>query len=123
MLLTEEIDFEEVNAIYWKYHSNSLYLPDLSNSIFHTSARDNQGTIAFGMVKLFPEAILVMNKDRSLRDRAIALKLMAREAIIQTKAKNYKYLHATIHDDAYLSLLSKHYGFKLSDGKQVSLEL
>lgn len=116
-------DRTQIDDIYWKHHADTFYIPNLDHTVTHAVVRDNEKVLAFGMVKLYPEAILVMNKDCSLRDRVGAWRMLMNKAIKDTKSAGFPYLHATIHDNAYSSLLSKHYGFKESAGKQVFLEL
>lgn len=116
-------DLKQVNQIYWKFHADNLYIPSAENSIAMALAKDGDRVIAFGMAKLFPEAILILDKSASPRQRTEAFRMLMRHGIKSVKAARHKYLHATIHDEKYGKLLTKHYGFKPSDGEQFSLEL
>lgn len=127
MTITEQLtgdDLEQIDVIYWKYHSKNFYIPSLIHTVTHATIKDNEGKLlAFGMVKLFPEAILILDKGASLRDRAQAWRMLLNKAINDSRAAGHEFLYATIHDENYSSLLSKHYGFKDAPGKQVFLEL
>ena len=126
MIITEELtneDLKQIDDIYRKYHEDDFFIPSLAHTITYASVKNNEKIVAFGMVKLFPEAILVMNKGASHREQVIAWRMLMNYAIPRTRAQGHRYLHATIHNQEYSNLLSKHYGFKVSDGKQITLEL
>lgn len=116
-------DFRQIDNIYWNYHAKSFGIPNLRDTITNACVKDDDKVIAFGMVKLYPEAILIMNYGASSRKKGEALKLLMGKAIRETREANHEFLHATIHDDAYFNLLAKHYGFAKSEGQQVFLEL
>lgn len=126
MIITDNLtkeDLKKIDDIYREYHQDQFYIPDLKHTVCHRVVKLEEDVIGFGMVKLFPEAILVLNKGRSHREQVMALKMLMNCAITQTWAAGHDYLHATVHNPEYSKLLSKHYGFKESDGKQISLEL
>lgn len=116
-------DLAQIADIYWRDHAEYLYIPSAENCVTLASAKEGERIIAFGMAKLFPEAILIIDKSATLRDRVQAFRMLMLHGIEATKEAGYKYLNATIHDETYGRMLAKHYGFKESPGKQVFLEL
>lgn len=116
-------DLEKIDEIYQKFFSNQIYLPNLDNTIGNGVISNGSEVVAFGMVRLYPEAIIVIDQDASMRDKVIALKLLFDEAVKACRARNFKELNATIHDNSYGDLLNKHFGFKDFPGKFMQVKL
>ena len=125
MVITTELTDEnrlEVDRIYRRHHANDFYIPSLRDSITYACATNDNKVIGFGVVKPYPEAILVLDYDASLRDKVQAWRGLLNKAISDT-ALRHDQLYVSVHDDAHANLLKKHYGFKEVPGKQLYLEL
>lgn len=116
-------DLERINDIYEKFFQDQIYLPSLDHTIGNGVISNDSDIVAFGMVRLYPEAIIVIDQDASNRNKGIALKLLFDEAIKACKSRNYKELNATVYNNSYGDLLTKHFGFKDCDGKAMNLRL
>lgn len=116
-------DLERINQIYENFFQDQIYLPSLNHTIGNGVISNDNDIVAFGMVRLYPEAIIVIDQDASPRNKGIALKLLFDEAIKACKNKNFKELNATVHNNKYGDLLSKHFGFKDCGGKTMQINL
>lgn len=71
--------------------------------------------IAYGQVKLFAEAMFIVDKDASNRDKAEALQLLMIEALRGTHIAKLEDIYCFIKDPEFATLISKHFGFEIVD--------
>lgn len=105
-------DLEAIDDIYEKYYKNQFGLPNLNATVSHGIIEDDKGVIGFGMVKLFAEAIMILDKIRSTRDKSRAMKALMYKALADSKRVGLNQLHVTVDDEEFAKKLEKHYGFK-----------
>jgi hypothetical protein len=110
-------DLPQIDSIYNKYYKDEFWLPNLDHTIGNGVISDGDNVVAFGMVRLYPEAIIVIDKYRAIRDKVSALKLLFDQAILSCKDRGYRELAAKTNDAHYANLLDKHFNFKPQDGK------
>lgn len=114
-------DLEKIDIIYKKYHNSDFGIPDISNTISLKVAEKDGQLVAFGMAKLVPELILVLDKSFPLKTKALALKEM-----IATGLKDcisFEQVHAFSPDIEYVELLKKHFNFVEIRDKSLVLNL
>jgi hypothetical protein len=110
-------DLARIDEIYQKFYAEDFWLPDLTNTIGNGVVSKGNEIIAFGMVRLFPEAIILIDKDKSPRVKVEALKILYEEAIKACKRHGFNELYCKISDDRYAKLLEKHFKFQSLVGK------
>lgn len=115
-------DLEEIEQIRRTHHADFDPI-NLDHCLTHAFVEDNNKIIAYGIVNIFPEAILILDKSAAHRDQVQAWRMLMIKAINDTREKGHEFLRAVVHDDAYFNLLHKHYGFKESIGKHIYMEL
>jgi hypothetical protein len=117
-------DLEKVSEIYERDYSQDFSLPNLDHTIGNgiiTSSSDR--ILGFGMVKCYPEAIIILDKTSSNRDKVNSLKLLYENAIRVCKDRNFNELRCHIIDDSYGQLLTKHFNFHNVDGKLMEVSI
>lgn len=114
-------DLEKIDNLYNKYYNNEFGLPSIHNSLTAVIAEEDNEFIAFGMMSLVPELIMVMDKKCSLRNKSMALKKLIEHGIIIAKNNQFNQLVASTNDINYSNLLTKHFNFKVV--KDISLAL
>lgn len=75
------------------------------------------------MVKLYPEAIIILDKAKPKTTQGRALKLLFNEAIKVCRERKFDILKANILDDNYANLLVKHFKFEKYNNQLVQLEI
>lgn len=102
---------------------NDFPIPKFDNIITQAVIEDESGVIAFGMVKLFAEAILILDHNQPKRSKISAIQLLMLEAIRGSKQHELTQLHAFIKDEHFSDLMKKHYGFENCSGIPLVMNL
>lgn len=106
-------DLEAVSKLWEKHYSQEFSLPSLLPRIVEAVVEDDWGEIVgFGVVKVFAEAVMVLDKDRSTRDRAESMDLLMKLAVDGVSQVGAKQLHVFVSDENFGNVLRKHYDFK-----------
>lgn len=117
-------DLTEIDDIYQRYYASDFSLPNLVHTIGSGVISDNLGLVGFGMVKLLPEAIIILDKSRTKTTQGKALKILFKEAIQACRQSGYNSLQAHTLDNRYSNLLIKHFSFeKLNSIDHLALEI
>lgn len=105
----------EVDRI-WKKHHQDFSVPNRDRMIAEVVAEDDSGgMVAYGQVKLFAEAIMILDKDASRRNKVEALKLLLLEAFRGTDQSGLQDLYVFCKDPEFASILAKHFSFEIVD--------
>lgn len=115
-------DLERIDEIYRKFYADDYGLPSLDHTIGNGVIERSGEIIAFGMVRLFPEAIIVTDQDAVLRDRVGAIKLLLEEAGKCCSARKYEELVAKTLDSKFYSFLLN-LGFRPLPGESLIIEV
>lgn len=109
-------DVEPIDEIWRKHHANEFSVPDRRNVVTDAVIENSGGkVIAYGQVKLFAEAMLILDKDASQRDKIQAIQLLMLEAFRGTQSAKIHQLYAFIKDPEFATLISRHFGFDIVD--------
>jgi hypothetical protein len=109
-------DVEAIDRIWRKHHSNDFSVPDRRNAVVDAVVEDDNGeVIAYGQVRLFAEAMFILDLDARARDKIEALKLLMLEAFRGTDSAGLRNLYAFISDPEFADLIEKHFGFERAD--------
>lgn len=117
----ESSDIIPINSFWEKYHRGIRGIPN-RNFIATDAVVENGRPFAYGMVKLYAEALLYLDKGYSKYQQSKALKYLMDKAIRDTKNLGLDQLHVGTDDENFEHLLRSHYGFT-DRGKVISLEL
>lgn len=106
-------DIEPISKIWEAHYSLEFGLPNLDRTVTHAKVTDNKNNIvAFGLVKLWPEAIMILDRDASKITQAKAMRLLMDKAIKACKYYNCEQLYATTTTNTIADLCRDHYDFK-----------
>jgi hypothetical protein len=108
-----ESDVDAINAIWEAHHSRDFSVPNRTNSVIDAVVEDDKGrVIAYGQVKLFAEAMMILDLSMSQMMRAKAIKLLMHEAFRGTKQAGIENLYSFARDPDLVNLIRKHFGFE-----------
>lgn len=116
-------DLPQVNSIYEKYYQREFSLPNLNHTIGNGCILSGDEIIGFGMVKLYPEAIIILDLSKELRDKLVALSMLNNEAIKACRINRYNELKAHTINDSFHKFLIDNYSFEPVEGKQLQLKI
>lgn len=104
-------DVPEINGI---YRRNPLIgVPTLNNVVANSSfvRKDDDKIVAYGVVKLFAEGVLILDKDIRAREKVEVVKLSTPEMLERAKAARLEYIYVIANNPGYSDILRKKYGF------------
>ena len=115
-------DYEDATKLYDKFRASEFGIPSPERLIASRSALDDDGNlIAFGTLVPLIESILVIDNDRSLKEKTLALRQLLLEAIKGVSDMKQDGIHAFVQDPIYANSLKKHFGFRTCKGEALYL--
>lgn len=111
-----EADLEIVNQIWLKHHKGDYGVPSMANVIDSRVIEGHRNVVGFGMVKLFAEGVIVLDKDVPLTTRAKSIIIGIDHALDMVKAAGLEQFHVFTNDPHYIEVLKKHWGFRTAPG-------
>ena len=99
------------------------FLPNRNNIIVDGTVDRGGKVVGYGMIKLFAEPILLLDRSASKIERGKAFKLVMDVAIRAAKSAAIEQINVFSDDDAFLEVMKKHYGFKPRLGNGIILEV
>jgi len=110
----QESDILEIDRIWQAFHSRDFSVPNRNNAVIDAVVVDeNDKVVAYGQVKMFAEAMFILDHDAPPRAKVAALKMLMLEAIRGANLAGLEDIYSFIKDPAFASLISKHFGFEL----------
>lgn len=109
-------DAEAIDRIWKEHWQHDFSVPDRSHAIIDAVIEDDSGqVIAYGQVKLFAEAVMVLDLNQSEFKRASAVRLLMHEAFRGTKDAGINDLYSFSRSPDLVNLIRKHFGFELCE--------
>ena len=106
-----------------KYYEDEFDFPDLTHCVdIPISERDGR-VIGGGIFRVIPEAIIILDKDSSMRDKVGALKELIGHGEKLTTSLNHEGMHVFVEEGSFEQILKKHFGFRDSVGKVLFKEV
>jgi hypothetical protein len=109
-------DFNRVDEIYRKFHDSNFGIPNLYNTLRAVIVEENEEISGFGMLKLIPEAIMVLDLNRSPKIKTLTLSSLIQTALSTAKSNGYDGFHSFVKGD-FSDKLEKHFSFRETEGK------
>ena len=116
-------DFERIDEIYRNGHDEDFSLPAMTHVLTHAVIEKDGKVIAFGVVKLYAEALMVLDLNESKIDRLDATEKLLHEAFRACESENIEQLHVYVQDPGMRRILEKRYEFKLATGVALVKEI
>lgn len=105
-------DIPAIDRIWQEHHSSDFSVPDRSNSLIDAVVENKNGeVIGYGQVKLFAEAMLILDLNASQREKIQAIKSLMLEAFRGADMAGIKQMYAFIEDPDFALLIERHFGF------------
>ena len=123
-IVLKEFDWDRdvvpIDKIYQK-QKELTGVPSLNSVLANKSIIDNETgeLIGYGVVKLFAEGVLILDKSIPKRKRAEAVKLALNESIAQARNAGLEYLYVFSSIPSYTKVLRKKYNFKEYTGRSL----
>lgn len=102
-----------------------LGVPSLKYMVVNCTIEDTEKNkvLAYGAVKIFSEAVLIMDKSLRKRDRAMALMEAMKTAIVYSRDAGVEILYANSNDEGFTKVLENRYKFVRVPGTLLCLDL
>lgn len=102
-----------------KPFEDQFKFPDLNLiSSIYVIVQDDK-IVGFGAVQPIFEAVIVLDQNRSVDERLIALDMLESRAEFELKTQGIRHLHAFVQDELFGNLLKNRYEFKNTVGKSL----
>lgn len=109
-------DIPRIDEIWRAHHSNDFSVPNRRNALIDAVVENEKGeVVAYGQVKIFAEAMFILDKSASRREKIEALQLLMLEAFRGAKLGGIEQMYAFIKDPAFMRLIEKHFHFQVVD--------
>lgn len=104
-------DIPEINDIYKR--NPLIGIPSLNNVVANSSfvRSSDDKVVAYGVVKVFAEGVLILDKDIRTREKAEVVKLSTPEMLQRARDARLEYIYVIANDPGYSAILRKKYGF------------
>lgn len=107
----EKPDYATIAEIYEKYWKGKLEIPSVNGRITEVIAEnDEKEIVAYGMMKLWAEIMMIMDQSQPTKDKVEALKLLMSVADMSARRANLDAYHIFTNNEGYAGLLQKHFG-------------
>ncbi len=117
-------DVEKIAEIYDRYCKKEFALPTPYSTLGDAVVKNSAGeVIAYGVLEIFAEALLVLNRERTLREKAEAVTKLIHAAKKQARKINVSALYIFSRDPEWSSILKSHFGFVTCEGETLMLRI
>lgn len=115
-------DVEGITKIYDK--QPDIGVPSLRNMVVNTTIENDKGEIiAYGIVKIFAEMVLILDKEVPKQDKAQALMEAMKTAILFSKNAGIEMLYAISSSESFTKVLENRWKMKRVPGTLLCLDL
>lgn len=115
-------DVEAIRALRKKYHDDGFDFP-AGDQIFTDQVVEVDGKIvAYGVLKILAEAILIMDHSMPQKVKVQALTLLIQEAVKQAHIKKIREVQA-VCEPRFSALMKKQFGFQQLQGETIVLDI
>ena len=118
----KESDIEGISRIFDK--QPEIGVPSLKNVVINTTIENDKGEIiAYGVVKIFAEMVLIMDKEIPKKSKAHALMEAMKTAILFSKKTGIEMLYAISSNESFTRVLENRWKMKRVPGTLLCLDL
>ena len=108
----EPQDLPQINS-FWEKHLKGKYgIPERKFVITDAVTTSKDKTVAYGIVRMFAEAFLYIDKDQSKFQQAKSFKLLMEQAMSDCKDAGLDQLNVGAKDPDFANILRVDYNFK-----------
>ena len=118
----EVSDIPEISSIHRK--QPELGVPSLTNVLVNKTFVDEFGSVVgYGVLKVFSEAVLIINQDISKLSKGKVLRLGMKTALDTCKKNHIEQLYIITSFPGFDAVLQKHYNARLCTGKTLLINV
>lgn len=123
-MLVRDLQSKDIDKIDDIFQRNpAISVPSLNYMIINAVAENNDKIIGYGAVKIFAEAVLILDKEALKRDRASTVCELMRTAISYCRDAGVEILYANSNDENFTKCLEHRFKFHRVPGTLLALEL
>lgn len=115
-------DLEKIDQIWREHHQGRYGLPTLNNVVDAQIIMSGNDVVGAGVVKLFAEGVLVLDKNFPLATRAKGVITAIEHGIDVVRREGLEQFHLFSDDPHYCEVLQKHWGFRTAPGTMLFRE-
>lgn len=116
-------DLPIVDRIWRKFHKTGFGIPGRNHVVTQGVVESHGKVIAYGQVKAFCEAIMVLDLEEPTREKIEAVRKLMEIAIMDSTNTGYEQMHVFVQDPEFAKILKKHFGFQPCSGEALVLNL
>lgn len=116
-------DLDQIRGIYTRFHKDDFPIPTRYNILGESIAENGTGIVAYGMVKILAEPIMILDTSKSLREKCEAFKLLIEHAIQEARNAHLEQLYIVVTDENFANILRDHFKFEDVEGSSLALIL
>jgi hypothetical protein len=105
-------DLLQINSFWEKHHKNNYGIPKRTFVVTDAVTTSKNRVVGYGIVRMFAEALLYLDRDISKFQQAKSFKLLMEQALIDSKQIGLDQLNVGVADDRFRDLLISGFGFK-----------
>lgn len=114
-------DIDQIDDIFQR--NPSVGVPSLNYMIVNAVTEEDGKIVGYGAVKLFAEAVLILDKEARKRDRANTVTELMKTAIAYCRDAGVETLYANSNDENFTKCLEHRFKFHRVPGTLLCLEL
>lgn len=118
-----EQDVLVIDDIWKRHHSKDFGVPSMANVIDSKTLISDGRVVGLGVVKLFAEGVIVLDKDVPIPTRAKGIIVGIDHALDVVKRAGLEQFHVFTDDPHYIEVLQKHWGFRIAPGTVLYREI
>ena len=116
-------DLPLIDRIWRKFHKSGFGIPGRANIVTQGVVEKDGIVLGYGQVKVFCEAIMVLDLDIPQRDKIDVIRKLMEIAIMDSTKTGYEQLHVFVQNPEFAKILKKHFGFQSCSGEALVLNL
>ena len=124
-MIIRELQMSDIPEIDRIYRTQQIGVPSLANTVANRVAiNGNDGkVVAYGVVKLFAEAVLIMDQTINKKSKVRAFRELMRLAISTSSERGLEQLYCISNSESFTKILCDKYKFRSCPGDLLLLNL
>jgi homospermidine synthase len=126
MIISRKFMVEDINGIDDIYQKqNDFGVPSLENVVINSTLVDSVTgkIVGYGAVKIFAEAILLLDKELGKKEKSQAVREAMKTAIVYSKDAGIEYLYMITKSESFSKVLRQNYLAERVPGETLMINL
>lgn len=123
-MIIRELEMTDISEVDRIYRTQKIGVPSLANSVANRVAINGKNEIvAYGVVKLFAEAVLILDQTINKKSKVEVLRELMKLAIEHSREHGLEQLYCISNSESFTKILCKKYNFRSCPGDLLMLDL